>query len=86
LLPKIEIDESKCLTPFACKKCLQVCPHAVFAVAPNEVLRLKETDPQEAGSYRVFAVYRDKCVVCNDCVEVCPVNAIKITLPEGAGK
>jgi NAD-dependent dihydropyrimidine dehydrogenase PreA subunit len=83
-LPKIEIDESKCLTPFVCKKCLQVCPHAVFAVAPKEVLRFKETDPQEPGSYRLFVVYRDKCVVCNDCVEVCPVNAIKITLPEGA--
>jgi len=83
LLPKIEIDESKCLTPFACKKCLQICPHAVFVVAPKIVLRFKETDPHESGSYRVFPVYRDKCVVCNDCVEVCPVSAIKITAPEG---
>ncbi len=53
-------------------------------MAPKEVLRFKETDPQEPGSYRVFAVYRDKCVACNDCIEVCPVDAIKITLPEDA--
>jgi len=83
-LPKIEIDESKCLTPFVCKKCLQVCPHAVFVVAPKEVSRFRETDPQEPGSYRLFVVYRDKCVVCNDCVEICPVNAITVSLPKGA--
>jgi len=86
LLPRIEIDESKCLTPFACKKCLQVCPHAVFAVAPREVLRLKETDSHEPGSYQLLVIYRDKCVMCNDCVEVCPVSAINIALPEGAPK
>jgi NAD-dependent dihydropyrimidine dehydrogenase PreA subunit len=47
------------------------------------MLKFKETDLQEPGSYQVFPVYRDKCVVCNDCVEVCPVGAIKITPPEG---
>jgi len=52
-------------------------------VTPKEVLRFKETDPREPGSYRLLVVYRDKCVLCNDCVEVCPVNAIKITPPEG---
>jgi len=84
LLPKIEIDESKCLTPFACKKCLQACPQAVFVVGPRTVLRFEETNPHEPGSYHLFAVYRDKCVVCNECVKVCPKGAIKITVPEGA--
>lgn len=75
MLPTIEIDKKKCITPFECKRCLQVCPQAVFAVAPTKVDRFKETDPQY---YDVEAVFRDKCVVCMDCVKVCPTNALKV--------
>jgi len=75
MLPLIEIDRSKCTTPFECKRCLQVCPQAVFAVAPTRVERFRETDPED---YEVQAVFRDKCVACMDCVKVCPKDALRV--------
>jgi NADH-quinone oxidoreductase subunit I len=75
MMPTIEIDKKKCMTPFECKKCLQVCPQSVFAVAPTKVERFKETDPRD---YEVQAVFRDKCVVCMDCVKVCPTSALRV--------
>jgi ferredoxin len=75
----IEIDYDKCTTPFACKKCLQVCPQAVFHVVPLKQEKFKETDENEPGAFRLLVGYGDKCTVCNKCVEVCPVNALTIT-------
>jgi NAD-dependent dihydropyrimidine dehydrogenase PreA subunit len=75
MLPVIEIDKKKCTIPFECKKCLQICPQAVFAVAPTKVERFKETDPE---NYEVQAVFRDKCVVCLDCVKMCPTGALRV--------
>ena len=78
--PKITIDQEKCTVPFLCKKCLQICPEAVFTVgcvmAKEE--RLKEMDPRIDGNYRLGASFTDKCIVCNKCIDVCPVDAIKI--------
>ena len=80
--PKISIDHKKCTVPFLCKKCLQICPTAVFKVervmAREE--RLKEMDPRVDGNYEIEAPRRDKCIVCNKCLEVCPVDAIKIEM------
>ena len=78
--PKITIDQEKCTVPFLCKKCLQICPTAVFHVervmAKEE--RLKEMDPRIPGDYVLHARRIDRCTVCNRCIEVCPVDAIKI--------
>ncbi len=78
-LPRIEIDDTKCTVPFWCKKCLEICPHLVFWVDSKRDERLKETDPREPDMYRLLAVRRDKCSLCNKCVEVCPEGAITIT-------
>jgi len=77
--PKIEIDATKCTTPFDCKKCLVACPQAIFQVQPVKIEKFKETNKKEPGTYVLTAFYRDKCVVCEDCIKVCPVDAIKIT-------
>ena len=78
--PKISIDQDKCTVPFLCKQCLQICPMLVFRVdrvmAREE--RLKEMDPRIDGNYALSAPRRDKCTGCNKCIEVCPVDAIKI--------
>ena len=74
-----KIDYDKCTTPFAYKKCLQVCPQAVFHVVPLKQEKFKETDENEPGAFRLWVGYGDKCTVCNKCVEVCPVNALTIT-------
>lgn len=80
--PRIKVDSSKCLTPFDCKKCLRICPPALFQVVATKVEKFKETNKKEPGSYKLSAYYIDKCTLCNKCIEVCPVNAITITVPE----
>jgi len=82
--PKIFIDSEKCTVPFLCKKCLQICPTAVFRVervmAKEE--KLKEMDPKVPGNYVLDGYHREKCSLCNKCIEVCPVDAIRIEAPE----
>ena len=80
--PTIEIDASKCTTPFDCKACLQACPQAVFGVHVLKVERGKETNPKDPNAYMLFVRFRDKCTGCMDCIEVCSVDALKITFPE----
>lgn len=82
--PRITVDQNKCTVPFLCKKCLQICPAAVFSVerAMKKEKRLEEMDPRVDGNYVLHAMRRDKCTGCNLCIEVCPVNAITIELPE----
>ena len=82
--PKITIDLEKCTVPFLCKKCLQVCPECVFHVGRvmSKEKRLEEMDPRIEGNYVLFAPRRDKCTGCNLCIDVCPVDAIKVEVPE----
>jgi len=78
--PKIFIDDKKCTVPLLCKKCIQVCPMIVFRlrVAPGREERFKEIDPRIDGNFVLSAPRRDKCTACDECIEVCPVDAIKI--------
>ena len=79
MYPKITIDYDKCQTPFDCNLCLQICPQAVFRVATIKMEKWKETDPKEPNAYQLLVGYGDKCVLCDQCVDVCPVGALKIT-------
>ena len=76
--PKITIDYSKCTVPFWCKKCLQICPQIVFQTYCVQIEKFRESDPREPGIYKVLPVRRDKCNMCNKCVDSCPENAINI--------
>ena len=78
--PTITIDQEKCTVPFLCKKCLQICPEVVFNVTRvmAKEKRLEEMDPRIDGNYALSAARREKCTVCNRCIDVCPVDAIKI--------
>ena len=82
MYPKIDIDYEKCTTPFDCNKCLKICPQAVFDLNTLKYVRLKETDKKEPGAYKVTPIYRDRCSGCNDCVDVCPLQAITLSYPE----
>ena len=86
--PRITIDREKCTVPFLCKKCVQVCPEAVLGVVRvmSKEKRLEEMDPRIDGNYVLSAARRDKCTMCNLCIEVCPVDAIKIEGPESASE
>lgn len=78
--PHIYIDYSKCTTPFDCKLCLRKCPQSCFEVNPIYVQKFVETDKKVPGSFRLTPFYLDKCTMCMDCVEICPVKAITVTL------
>ena len=82
IAPIIKIDQARCTTPFACKRCLQVCPTAVFSVHEMRMVRMEETDKFEPGTFRLRVAYRDKCSACNRCVEVCPEAALTVRMPE----
>ncbi len=81
--PKITIDRALCTTPFNCKLCLRACPPAVFGVTALKSIRGQETDKTEPGAFVLMVSYRDKCTGCMKCVEVCPVGALTVTMPEG---
>jgi NAD-dependent dihydropyrimidine dehydrogenase PreA subunit len=55
----LELDESKC---DGCKRCLEVCPHAVFAYVNK----------------RARIVDRNACMECGACARNCPPEAIKV--------
>tara|TARA_Y100000310_G_scaffold26762_1_gene25520 strand:+ start:165 stop:422 length:258 start_codon:yes stop_codon:yes gene_type:complete len=74
----IDIDRARCTIPFACKKCLRGCLQSVFSVSAIKVERGRETNPEEPGTYALHAPHRDKCTGCNDCIELCPEDAITI--------
>ena len=81
MLPTITVDNSICLGPLDCALCLQTCPMMVFIAGPTKKWKFRETDTKD---YHLYARYYDQCVMCQKCVEVCPVEAITITAETGA--
>ena len=74
-LPKIEIDQDKCLSPLECGDCLNVCPTVVLLSVPKFNEKFRE------AAYKDFTVIvhnRPACTACMKCVEACPVDCIKI--------
>ncbi|MBI4300567.1 MAG: 4Fe-4S binding protein [Chloroflexi bacterium] len=80
--PKITVDYERCTTPFDCKRCIRICPPAVFVVYDIESHRGYEVDKKQPGTYKMLPLYRDKCTGCMKCVEVCPVDALTVKMPE----
>lgn len=81
MLPKITVDNSKCLGPLDCGECLQTCPMTVFITGPTKKWKFRETDRKD---YELYARYYDQCIVCHKCVEVCPEECITVTLEEAS--
>jgi ferredoxin len=82
--PTIDIDRKRCTTPFDCKRCLRQCPTAVFSVYAIKNERGLETDKTVPGNYVLAVSYRDQCTGCMKCVEICPVDALKVEMPQEA--
>jgi ferredoxin len=45
--------------------------------------RLVEFDVNDPGKYTILPVCQYACTGCNDCIDICPVDAIEITWQEG---
>lgn len=70
---KIVVDHEKCTDPQSCKKCMQVCPHALF------ICYSPDYESNDPDIWRVDVAFTDLCTRCNDCVNICPENAISIS-------
>ncbi|HEY6871522.1 MAG TPA: mercury methylation ferredoxin HgcB [Geobacteraceae bacterium] len=55
----LELRESVCI---GCGRCLEVCPHQVFA----------------ADGRKASIIDRDACMECGACARNCPVSAIQV--------
>ncbi|RDE15262.1 MAG: ferredoxin [Candidatus Thorarchaeota archaeon] len=69
---KIVVDYDKCKDPRICKKCLQICPPAIFILYSPDYINNDPTD------WRVDVAFTDLCTRCNQCVDICPLDAITI--------
>ncbi|MEI6766814.1 MAG: mercury methylation ferredoxin HgcB [Bacteroidota bacterium] len=55
----LELDRQKCN---ACRMCIQVCPHEVFAIHDK----------------KAFIQHKDSCMECGACARNCPEGAITV--------
>ncbi|MHB1421222.1 MAG: 4Fe-4S dicluster domain-containing protein [Bacillota bacterium] len=81
-IAKMNVDHEKCTVPLACKKCLLICPQAVFFVETVKYVKYEENDIKDPGAYKNIPRHRDKCTGCMECVKVCPKDAITVRFGE----
>jgi NAD-dependent dihydropyrimidine dehydrogenase PreA subunit len=75
----VKIDNSKCLGPLKCKKCLQVCPAACFTCYPKNRERGKMCD-----EWLLTAAYVDQCSGCGECEKICPNGALELVMSQNS--
>ena len=61
---KVSIDDKRCLGPEKSGECVGVCPVNIFEAREEKVMVLEENE--------------DECILCNLCLDKCPVSAISI--------
>lgn len=71
---RIRIDETRCINPDLCRRCMRSCSPKVFAIAP----RVEATLETAARPAIIWVSNPDHCTLCMRCVEECPGGAIKI--------
>ncbi len=68
----IIVDWDLCGDPRNCKKCMQICPQALF------IMYSPDWESDDPDVWRLDVAFTDLCIRCGDCVAVCPKNAITI--------
>lgn len=75
---EITWDEKRCSSPQECLRCLDECPPAVFQIHPR--------DGRKPGvptvDWVITPVLLSLCTGCNVCEEVCPQDAIKVSVAQ----
>jgi len=75
ILMEITIDHEKCKVPASCRKCLEVCPQAVFKMHLAKIEKYTEAEDKD---WHLDPWYWPSCSGCMECVKKCPLNAIKV--------
>jgi len=73
---QIEINQQNCKSPRECRKCLEVCPEGVLMTSP----RVARAPGKKAEDWAIAAVLLTLCTGCKVCEEICPQNAIKVSV------
>ena len=79
---KIRIDYDLCgdgigVDPRTCRRCLLVCEPAVFLL--HQSPDLQQADEFNPDKWRITPLWLSLCTRCNQCVDVCPENAIAVS-------
>jgi NAD-dependent dihydropyrimidine dehydrogenase PreA subunit len=73
---EVKWDEKKCASPQDCRECLDICPQGVFTIHPR--------DGRKPGivtaDWAITAVFLSLCTACEICEEVCPQDAIAVSV------
>jgi len=75
---QIRWDDKKCTSPQECRKCLDACPQALFAIYPRDGRK-----PGKATeNWAIAPLYLSLCTGCSICEEVCPENALAVSVAQ----
>ena len=81
---EIAIDRERCrfsmYDPRGCKRCLQICPTAVFASRPIEKRDFSKPVEQRVDPtvWTLLVTWEDYCNGCGACIRACPHGALSI--------
>ncbi len=70
----LELDAARCL---GCGRCVEVCPHDVFALARLSPRADGASGPSRAVRRVSQIVARDRCMECGACARNCEAGAIR---------
>jgi NAD-dependent dihydropyrimidine dehydrogenase PreA subunit len=69
-------DEKKCASPQECRMCLDECPQGVFQVYPRDGRK----PGRATEKWAIAPLYVSLCTGCNICEEICPQNALAVSV------
>lgn len=73
---QIEWNDKSCTSPDECRQCLDVCPQGVFGIYPRDGRK----PGKAAGNWAIAPLYLSLCTGCEICEEICPENAITVSV------